>query len=316
MRERRDAFDAGAATLAPAVTRGSATAGLASARESIKIGTLRIAAMQKPGASHASAGRQEAVHPMIDIGRIELATDETALFLDIDGTLIDLAPRPDGVFVPDSLKADLAGVYALLGGALALVSGRAVAEIDRLFSPLGLPASGVHGSEFRPVPPDAPLRLAPRIPDELRAKAIAIVGRHPGSLFEDKGIAIALHWRLAPQYGTAIEAEVAAMMEHAPPGLAALRGHSVIEIKGSALNKGMAVERFLQEPAFRGRRPVFVGDDVTDQAAFAAVTRYGGFAFAVGRAMEDTLDWFGSPSEVRRWLGQLVGGNNRIQAVA
>lgn len=252
---------------------------------------------------------------MIDIGRIELAPDATALFLDIDGTLIDLASRPDGVFVPESLKADLGATSELLGGALALVSGRAVVDIDRLFSPLGLPASGVHGSEFRPRPGEPALRLAPLIPDELRAKAQEIVDEHPGALLEDKGIAIALHWRLAPQFGTAIEAAVAAMMEGAPPGLAALRGHAVVEIKGSALNKGIAVERFLQEPAFRGRRPVFIGDDVTDQAAFAAVTRNGGFAFAVGRAMEDTLDWFASPAEVRRWLGQLAG-SNRIQAVA
>ena len=243
---------------------------------------------------------------MLDIGRIEIAPDETALFLDIDGTLVDLAPRPDAVFVPEELKANLASVFAMLDGAVALVSGRPVSDIDRLFSPLGLPASGVHGAEFRPVPPGPPLRLAPSIPDDIRAQASAIVERCPGALLEDKGIAIALHWRLAPHFATAIEAAAEAMMERAPPELTLLRGHSVLEIKASRLDKGLAIERFLEEPAFRGRRPVFVGDDVTDQAAFKAVTRYGGYAFAVGRAMEDTLDWFASPAEVRRWLGQLV----------
>ena len=252
---------------------------------------------------------------MIDIGRIELRPDETALFLDIDGTLLDLASRPDGVVVPASLRDDLAAVSRQLGGALALVSGRAVDDIDRLFTPLGLPASGVHGSEFRPVPLAETLRLATRIPDEVRAAAAGIVARYPGSLLEDKEIAIALHWRLAPQFGGAIEAEVAQMMETAQPGLSALRGHCVVEIKGSTHNKGLAVERFLTEPPFKGRRPVFVGDDVTDQAAFEAVSRHGGFAFAVGRAMEGTLDWFASPAEVRTWLARLASGP-AVQAVA
>lgn len=252
---------------------------------------------------------------MIDIGLIALPPDETALFLDIDGTLLDLAPRPDDVVVPASLKTDLSAGRVLLGGALALVSGRAVEEIDRLFSPLGLPASGVHGSEFRPVPLEPVLRLAPRIPDDIRARAEAIIARYPGALFEDKGIAIALHWRLAPQFGAAIEAEAQAMMESAPKNLTMLRGHSVLEIKGSTLNKGTAVDRFMREEPFRGRRPVFVGDDVTDEWAFAEVTKQGGYAFAVGRPIEGTLDWFASPSEVRRWLSHMVGGA-QVPAVA
>lgn len=250
---------------------------------------------------------------MIDIGRIALKPENTALFLDIDGTLIDLASRPDDVFVPPSLRSDLGAVFTRLSGALALISGRAVDEIDRLFSPLGLPASGVHGSEFRPQPPGPAQRLAPRIPDDVRARAAAIIAQYPGTLFEDKGIAIALHWRLAPQFGAAVEADALAMMETAPAGLTLLRGHAVLEIKGSTIDKGMAVDRFLNEDAFRGRRPVFVGDDVTDQAAFAAVTRHGGYAFAVGREMEGTMDWFASPSEVRKWVGQLAG---RTQARA
>lgn len=252
---------------------------------------------------------------MIDIGLIELPPGETALFFDIDGTLLDIAARPDGVVVPASLKADLGAAYSLLGGALALVSGRTVDEIDRLFSPLGLPASGVHGSEFRPLPPHRAKRLAPRIPDDIRARASAIVAQYPGALFEDKGVAIALHWRLAPQFGAAIEADTAAMMEKAPKHLTLLRGHCVLEIKGATLDKGMAVDRFLTEAPFRGRRPVFLGDDVTDESAFAAVTRHGGYAFAVGREMEGTLDWFASAAEVRKWLARIVG-RGPMQAVA
>ncbi len=252
---------------------------------------------------------------MIDIGLIELPPGETALFLDIDGTLLDIAARPDDVVVPASLKADLGAAYGLLGGALALVSGRAVDEIDRLFSPLGLPASGVHGSEFRPSPPGRAERLAPRIPDDVRARAEAIIKQYPGALFEDKGIAIALHWRLAPQFGVAIEADAQAMMEKAPSNLTLLRGHCVLEIKGATLDKGMAVDRFLKEDAFRGRRPVFVGDDVTDESAFAAVTRHGGYAFAVGREIDGTLDWFESASDVRKWLARMVG-RGPMQAVA
>ena len=253
---------------------------------------------------------------MIDIGRIELAPRDAALFFDIDGTLLDLAARPDEVVVPASLRSDLGAAHQLLDGAVALISGRAVAEIDRLFSPLGLPASGVHGSEFRPTPPGS-----------ADATRTAHSRRHPGP---GRGDHRALSRRacsrtrasrspytggMAPQFGAAIEAEARAMMEKAPANLTMLRGHAVLEIKGSALDKGMAVDRFLAEDAFRGRRPVFVGDDVTDEAAFAAVTRHGGYAFAVGRPMEGTMDWFASPSEVRRWLGHLVGRTS-AQAVA
>lgn len=252
---------------------------------------------------------------MIDIGRFAVTLENTALFLDIDGTLIDLASRPDDVIVPPGLLTDLAATRALLGGALALVSGRAVANIDRLFSPLEIPASGVHGSEFRPLPPGPAQQLAPCVPEELRRAAAEIVARYPGALLEDKGVAVALHWRLAPQAGAAIAAEVHALMQHAPKSLTLLHGHSVLEIKGSSLDKGKAVERFLETPPFLGRQPVFIGDDVTDQAAFAVVTRFGGFAFSVSREMEGTLDWFASPTAVRQWLHQIASAKS-VTAVA
>lgn len=248
---------------------------------------------------------------MIDVDRIDPnlidpSLDGAALFLDIDGTLLDIAPRPDAVAVPASLRADLGRVRAALGGALALVSGRAVGEIDRLFAPLVLPASGVHGAEFRPDPHGAAERLAPRIPDEVRAGVQAVVARHPGALFEDKGVAVAAHWRLAPEAGTAIEGAVRDLLRAAPSELAALRGHCVLEIKASALDKGRAVDRFMRAAPFAGRRPVFIGDDVTDEAAFAAARRRGGLAYSVGRPMEGAMDWFASAADVRRWIGRLA----------
>ena len=243
---------------------------------------------------------------MIDIDTTGLAWDEVALFLDIDGTLIDLAAKPDKVIVPPTLIHDLSALYLRLGGALALVSGRRIAEIDHLFAPLLLPASGVHGSEFRPEPNGAVRHFAPPLPDGLRTRAAEIVALFPGALFEDKGVAIAVHWRLCPESGPAIKAAIADMMQGAPVSLVMLNGHCVLEIKAGSVDKGIAVARFLETTAFAKRRPMFIGDDVTDQAAFAAVRRLGGRALSVGRLIEGATDYFADPNAVRRWLSRIV----------
>jgi trehalose 6-phosphate phosphatase len=245
-------------------------------------------------------------HDMIDIDTTGLAWDKIALFLDIDGTLIDLAPKPDKVVVPSTLVNDLSAMYARLGGALALVSGRRIVEIDHLFKPLMLPASGVHGSEFRSEPDGAVRHFAPPLPDAIRKSAADIVSAFPGALFEDKGVAIAVHWRLCPDSGPAIMAEIAELMKAAPLNLVMLHGHCVLEIKAGSVDKGIAVARFLERAPFAGRQPMFIGDDVTDQAAFATVRQLGGRALSVGRLIEGATDYFADPLAVRRWLSRIV----------
>jgi trehalose 6-phosphate phosphatase len=243
---------------------------------------------------------------MIDVRTARLPTREFAFFLDIDGTLLDLANRPDRVIVPAALRQDLATISDALGGALALVSGRTVGEIDRLFQPLQLPASGVHGSEFRPVPGEPLQAFAPRLPDPLRRSAAAIAGQFAGALFEDKGVAAAIHWRLCPEFGPAIQAAVLDLMRNTPGSFVTLHGHCVLEIKARSVDKGFAVGQFLEAPPFAGRKPLFIGDDVTDEAAIAAARRLGGRAYSVGKLIEGAADYFTAPQDVRLWLSRIA----------
>ena len=233
-----------------------------------------------------------------------------ALFLDVDGTLLDIAGAPDAVSVPAALRADLQAVAGRLDGALALISGRSIASIDRLFDPLRLPASGQHGGEWRPSAGAAVQPLAARpLPDALHDAAAALGRRHPGILVERKSHALAVHYRAAPALGPALGAQLAAAMAGLE-GLMLMPGHCVWEIKDAIQSKGTAVTRFLQQPAFANRVPVFIGDDRTDEDAFRVVEGLGGLALAVGPLAQQRPQQpgFAAPVAVRRWLGAFVAG--------
>ncbi len=231
-----------------------------------------------------------------------------ALFLDIDGTLLDIAATPDSVIVPAELRADLGALHAAFGGAVALVSGRSIGAIDRMLAPLRLPVAGQHGAELRldgtamhmPAPP----RLA-----TITAALETFATTHPGVLVEPKGNSVCVHYRLAPDAENAVRA-LAQELVGAESGFELLPALMAFDIKPLAASKGRAVEWFLNQAPFRGRVPVFVGDDVTDEDAFAAVNARGGHSIHVGaHGVSEARFHAPSPSAVRAWL---ASGTTRI----
>jgi trehalose 6-phosphate phosphatase len=228
------------------------------------------------------------------------------LFLDVDGTLLDLAATPGSVVVEAALLALLERLQRAAGGALALVSGRTIVDLDRLFTPLKLPAAGTHGCERRDA--QGVCRVAPVVReqlDTLRESLGQIVARNPGLLLEDKGAALALHFLQAPQLEPELRAEVAILAAPLVPHFALLNGHAVIEIKPALHTKETAIDAFLAEEPFRGRQPAFLGDDITDYAGFNAVRRAQGLAIAVGPRVKSEW-WLPGTASVRRWLEQLA----------
>jgi trehalose 6-phosphate phosphatase len=232
----------------------------------------------------------------------------TAILLDIDGTLLDIAPTPLDVRVSDALRETLASLFARFGGAIAFVSGRPVAEMDRIFHPLRLPAVGGHGAEIRFAPGSGIRRSKiASLDDGLRA-AFARIGRiGEGIIVEDKGYSLAIHYRLAPDLGGEIMKAVTAVCENERcNSLEILPGKLVIEIKPGGYDKGTGLREMMSVPPFTGRTPIFVGDDITDSAAFAALPDFGGTGFSVGGTVPGTSFNFDGPQDVRRWLRHLI----------
>jgi trehalose 6-phosphate phosphatase len=221
-----------------------------------------------------------------------------AVFLDFDGTLVDIAPTPDAVVVPPGLTGLLMSLRAKLGGALAVLSGRAIADIDRRLGVPELTAAGQHGLETRD--PDGHLWRAGNAATltPLRADLLAFAAERTGVLLEDKGTTVALHTRLAPQFGGEATALVQALRDRDPERWRIRPGHHVVEIGLGGADKGTALQHFAALVPFAGRIPVMFGDDVTDDAAFAATKDLGGFAVAVGPRPADTPLRLKGPAEV------------------
>jgi len=228
--------------------------------------------------------------------------EDWALFLDVDGCLLDLAQAPDAVVVPTGLPATLSGLARRLDGAIALISGRALANVERLFGALHLPIAGLHGLERRST---VRTQAAPQPPpawDVVREDAQRIVADHPGTLFEDKGAALALHWRNAPHAADQLQAFAAATLPRLP-GYRLQPGNHVVELRPNAGDKGSAIAALLEEPPFKGRVPVFAGDDITDEAGFATVNARGGLSVLVGDRQPSCAHYaLPDPAAVRTWL--------------
>lgn len=231
---------------------------------------------------------------------------ESAVLLDVDGTVLDLAATPGAVEVPAALKQVLARLSEGAGGAVAFVSGRRIVDLDAIFVPMKLPCVGAHGAEVRLA--DGSVRhFAEPLPAELVAQLAELVADHPGLLLEDKGYAAAVHYRLAPD----LEAMIASKVRDLCGGfmdrrIEILPGKSVIEVKQSIFNKGTGVRELMRHPPFVGRKPIFIGDDVTDEPCFDVVNEFGGAGFSVGRDMAGAVGRFQSPEEVRQWLSRLA----------
>jgi trehalose 6-phosphate phosphatase len=233
---------------------------------------------------------------------------ETAVLLDIDGTLLDLAPTPREVWVPPGLSKTLNRLLQRTGGALALVSGRSLNDIDLIFAPDQYPVVGGHGAEMRLDPEsEAVAAHAPPMDKELKRRLAAIAKLSPGILLEDKGYSLALHYRLAPHAEKAIYAAVSLIRADLPNApIEVLPGKCVCEIKHSGFTKASGVRELMTHEPFKGRRPFFIGDDVTDESVFAIMPDFDGLAFSVGRRAKGVAGHFDAPSDVREFLAHLL----------
>jgi trehalose 6-phosphate phosphatase len=237
-----------------------------------------------------------------------------AILLDIDGTILDLAPSPQQVWVPTGLRQTLARLDALSGGALALVSGRSLHDIDLIFSPLQLAAIGGHGAELRARPNAEPVLRAKPLSAALKRQLAGIAELGPGILAEDKGYSLALHYRLTPEKGGAVRAAVEKICAGEPPGtVEILPGKLVVEIKPTGINKANAVCELMNHAPFADRNPIFVGDDTTDEPVFGVIAKFGGLGFSVGRVAPEVTGHFDKPESVRAWLARIV---NQSQSTA
>ena len=242
--------------------------------------------------------------------------EQTALLLDIDRTLLDLAPTPREVWVPPDLANTLSRLLMRTSGALALVSGRSLNDIDLIFAPEQFPAVGGHGAEMRlSTDSEAVATHAPPMDKELKRRLAAIAKLSPGILLEDKGYSLALHYRLAPHAEKAIYEAVSLIRADLPSAqIEVLPGKCVCEIKHSGFNKASGVVELMTHEPFRGRRPIFIGDDVTDESVFAIMPDFGGLAFSVGRRVHGVAGHFDEPRDVREWLAHLLGDETTTAA--
>jgi trehalose 6-phosphate phosphatase len=222
-----------------------------------------------------------------------------AFFLDIDGTLLDIAQRPELVVIPPGLPALLARLGKDRGGALAIVSGRPLADID-FFFPGSLPAAAEHGAILRDAAGtirELAARPAafPHWRDTLQAAALKL----PGVLIEEKKVSLVIHYRQAPDCGEKLRVLAEGLIAEAGPDVALLKAHMAFELRPRGSGKDSAVSWFMAHPPFAGRKPVFIGDDVTDEPAIALANELGGMGLHVAR------DFAGSPQAVRDWLAAL-----------
>jgi trehalose 6-phosphate phosphatase len=236
-----------------------------------------------------------------------LSPSETAFFFDFDGTLVELAPTPDGVLVPQTLIESLAELRRLSKGAVAIVSGRGIDSIDGYLGMPDLPVAGLHGAERRDASGDI-VRLG--FDDErllhMERVLADVVKAHPGTLLEIKGAALALHYRSAPlAEPVAREVTQRLVAEHADAYMVQ-PGKMVYEIKPKNVDKGRALSAFLDEPPFAGRMPVFAGDDLTDEKGFAVVNARGGVSIKVGAGATAAQARAESVGGFLAWLSSIV----------
>jgi trehalose 6-phosphate phosphatase len=229
----------------------------------------------------------------------------SAYFLDVDGTLLDIQPHPGDVIADPSLLKLLTDLHDKAGGALALVSGRTVEDIDRIFAPLHLPVAGTHGAKMR-FGDGSIVEVKGETLRSASAVLEAFVSAHPGLLFEDKGAALTIHFRQKPDMRTDVLALLASCT--VDNDLVVLEGKMVAELKPAEFNKGTAVATFMQLAPFVGRKPVFIGDDVTDEYGFDAVNRMDGVSIRVDRVAQTTKAIYrvDQPKTVRERLSSLL----------
>jgi trehalose 6-phosphate phosphatase len=229
---------------------------------------------------------------------------DAALFLDMDGTLLEIAPRPDEVVVPETLPRLLSDLHAAFGGAVAVVTGRGLAIARGYAGVPELPIGAEHGAVLDPPLPGAPPLPVP--PPEWRRAADEFAAARPGTLAEHKTHGLVLHFRQRPEAEAEARALLADLLREDTQGFHIVPAHAAAELRPLGADKGGAVHRLMATAPFRGRRPIFIGDDVTDEDGMAACARYGGYGLRVPD------DFAGRPALVRAWLARVaakIGGN-------
>jgi trehalose 6-phosphate phosphatase len=240
------------------------------------------------------------------LGTVPRLPADPGFFLDIDGTLLDIAERPQLVRIDDDLGHLLATLRDASGGAVALISGRSVAEIDRLFG-RNFCVAGQHGAERRDAAGKkhqhrVPLAGLRKAHERLRLMA----AEHPALVLEDKGMNLALHYRLAPELGASVHEALHRLVEELGDDFELQSGKMVMEIKPSGKDKGTAIAEFLEEAPFQGRLPVFIGDDLTDEFGFELINRVGGCSVKVGEGSSAAHWRLPNADAVRAWLKRFV----------
>lgn len=238
---------------------------------------------------------------------LPLPAPNWALFLDIDGTLIEHADHPEGITIPSDLPHLLSRVQTSLGGAVALVSGRTIDWMDKKFAPTRLAASGQHGAETRLAPdaPSVPIPM-PKWRKPLEAALDTELATWPGVFVEHKPLSLAVHFRAVSQFADAIMDKVTSIGQGLDPNVEFLKGRFVIEVREAGHDKGTAVDNLMKTAIFHGRTPVFFGDDVTDEDGFRACRAAGGLAVAVGPRPTTQADYhLDGPSDMRDWLARI-----------
>lgn len=233
---------------------------------------------------------------------ISRSTREIALFLDFDGTLVEIAPSPDSVKVDRRLPSALNVVRLRLGGALALVSGRPISFLDAMMQPFSFDAAGLHGAQIRvggSVREQADTPVAMR---EATRALIRFANSHVGIIVEDKDLSVALHWRLAPHLHDEALDLMRRLAISMGPTVRLQEGKAVAEIVPASASKGGAISSLMQVEGYAGRLPVFIGDDITDEAGFAAVNAMGGLSVRIGAGETIAGCRLDSPTELRRIL--------------
>jgi trehalose 6-phosphate phosphatase len=237
----------------------------------------------------------------------QFGADSVGLFLDVDGTIVDFAPTPDSVKVSEGLIDSLASLDERLGGALAFVSGRPIEQLDALFAPLKLRASGVHGGEIR-FEPGGPITTLSQnqLPDGVWDDLQRLLAQFPGAFAENKRFSFAVHYRFANTSALEIRAALQRFIrERTDVTLELSPGHLVYELKIPGFDKGGAIERFMNREPFAGRLPIFVADDAVDQPGVDKVAELGGVAYSVGVELLRVSGGFSRPKAVLAWLERL-----------
>lgn len=232
-----------------------------------------------------------------------------AYFLDVDGTLLDIAETPDAVIVDKQLLNLINQLHRVCGGAVALISGRTISDLEGLLGLSRLPLAGLHGLERRDVAGRLWIHAAPpEAKCAIKAALLPIQARHPGLLLEDKGLTLALHYRQAPTLAAYVHRLMRQLATSACDGLELQCGKKVVEIKPAGIDKGSAVSEYLTEPPFSNRCPVFIGDDLNDEHGFAEVNRLDGISIKVGAGRSCARYRLADVSAVRNWLGAALKG--------